>query len=137
MARRRKMTFDEFCAAVTAALDALPESFRQYLEDVVVDVLEEPTAADCAAHDSDEEENVSELLGLFKGVPLTEQHYGDHYPNQVLIFRGPLERVSRSHADLLKNIRATVIHELAHHFGFSEEQLEEFERAQARFLDAE
>jgi predicted Zn-dependent protease with MMP-like domain len=70
------------------------------------------------------------LLGLFIGVPVTAQSYGDRHPNVVKIFRRPMEEVSRTRGALLRNIRATVIHEFAHHFGYSEEQLEAFERAQ-------
>ncbi|MGQ0634932.1 MAG: metallopeptidase family protein [Planctomycetaceae bacterium] len=128
------LTFQRFCDVVREAVDSLPESFRPYLENVVVDVQDEPTGQDYAA--------VSErgtsgrdrlLLGLFVGVPLTEQRYGDRHPNVIKIFKRPMERFCPTRKALLRNIRATVVHEFAHHFGFSEEQLEAFEQAQAEF----
>lgn len=145
--RRRRLTWDQFCAAVREAVESLPPQFHPYLKNVVVDVEEEAADDDLASIDSDDEPesaggqgdaNSRELLfGLFRGVPITEQGYGDHLPNRIVIFRRPHEEVSRSRGDLLRNIRATVVHELAHHFGFSEEQLEDFERSQQQYLDFE
>lgn len=130
------MSFRDFCDAVREAVESLPESFQAYLENVAVDVEEEPSPEDYAEI-ADRGEPVTEdslLLGLFIGVPLTEQGYGDNHPNVVKIFRRPMEQVSRTRRALIRNIRATVVHEFAHHFGFSEEDLEEFERGQ-RELD--
>ena len=116
--------------------------FHPYLENVVVDVEEEPTPEDLASvegeidADDDEVDDGEQLLfGVFRGVPITEQGYRDHFPNQIVIFRRPLEEASRSRDDLIRNIRGTVVHELAHHFGFSEDDLEEFERTQEKYLN--
>jgi predicted Zn-dependent protease with MMP-like domain len=134
MKPRRRLSWKQFCDTVEEAVASLPEPFHQYLENVVVDVQEEPSDHDYAAiHDRGEGGGL--LLGLFIGVPLTNQGYGDRHPNVVKIFRRPMEQVSRTRGALLRNIRATVIHEFAHHFGFSEEQLEDFERAQRRLED--
>jgi predicted Zn-dependent protease with MMP-like domain len=131
MKARRRMSFRQFCDAVEEAVASLPEPFHQYLENVVVDVQEEPTDHDYAAlNDRGGKAGGGLLLGLFIGVPVTAQSYGDRHPNVVKIFRRPMEQVSRTRGALLRNIRATVIHEFAHHFGYSEEQLEAFERAQ-------
>jgi predicted Zn-dependent protease with MMP-like domain len=133
MPGRRRLSWDEFCVVVREAVESLPVQFHEYLENVVVDVQEEPTEADYARVEERADFNPdSLLLGLFTGVPLTEQSYGANHPNVVTIFRRPMEEVSPTRKVLLRNIRATVIHEFAHHFGFSEEQLEEFERAQAK-----
>ncbi len=134
MKPRRRLSWKQFCETVEEAVASLPEPFHQYLENVVVDVQEEPTEHDYASlHDRGDAAGL--LLGLFIGVPLTKQRYGDRHPNVVKIFRRPMEQVSRTRGALLRNIRATVIHEFAHHFGFSEEQLEDFERAQRRLED--
>lgn len=143
MTPKRRFSWDEFCDIVREAVESLPSQFHAYLENVVVDVEEEPTAEDFASLDDDHETRADDeecedlLFGVFRGVPITEQGYQDHYPNQIVIFRRAHEEASRSRGDLIRNIRATVVHELAHHFGFSEEDLEEFERAQERYLDLE
>ena len=128
--RRRRLTWHEFCEAVAEAVESLPDPFHDYLENVAVDVQEEPAEEDYARLRERGSEVQGLLLGLFSGVPITSQSYGDHHPNVIKIFRRPMEQVSRTRGALLRNIRATVIHEFAHHFGFSEEQLEGFERAQ-------
>jgi predicted Zn-dependent protease with MMP-like domain len=136
MKPRRRLSWKQFCDTVEEAVASLPGPFQKYLENVVVDVQEEPSDHDYAAI-YDRGEGGGLLLGLFIGVPLTKQGYGDRHPNVVKIFRRPMEQVSRTRGALLRNIRATVIHEFAHHFGFSEEQLEDFERAQRRLEDNE
>ncbi len=138
MTPRRRISWKQFCDAVEEAVASLPDQFHKYLENVVVDVQEEPSDHDYAV--LEERGAIAReglLLGLFSGVPLTQQGYGDHHPNVVKIFRRPMEQVSRTRGALLRNIRATVIHEFAHHFGFSEEELEAFERAQRRLEDEE
>ena len=67
------------------------------------------------------------LLGLYIGVPLPERAFGEvpYEPDQILIFRQPLERMCGSAGELREQIRITLIHELAHYFGFDEEYLRE------------
>ena len=130
MKPRRRMSFRQFCDAVQQAVASLPQPFHEYLENVVVDVQEEPSDRDYAILNERTGKNGGLLLGLFIGIPVTAQSYGDRQPNVVKIFRCPMEQASRTRGALLRNIRATVIHEFAHHFGYSEEQLEAFERAQ-------
>lgn len=127
----RRMSWNEFCDAVREAVESIPQPFARYLENVVVDVEEEPTLRHYAAFTSRGRPEPGLLLGLFQGLPITEQGYGRHNPNVITIFRRPMEQVSRSRASLLRQIRATVVHEFAHHFGYSEAELEDFERAQA------
>lgn len=136
MKPKRRMSWRQFCEAVEEAVGSLPEPFHQYLENVVVDVQEEPSEQDYATiADRGGRDGGALLLGLFIGVPLTSQSYGDRHPNVVKIFRRPIEQISRTRGSLLRNIRATVVHEFAHHFGFSEEELEAFEAAQRRLED--
>jgi predicted Zn-dependent protease with MMP-like domain len=138
MKPRRRLSWRKFCDTVEEAVASLPEPFHKYLENVVVDVQDEPSDRDYAALEGRGGiQGAGLLLGLFVGVPLTSQGYGDRHPNVIKIFRRPMEQVSRTRGALLRNIRATVIHEFAHHFGFSEEQLEDFERAQRRVEDPE
>jgi len=136
-----RLSFNMFCRITEEAVASLPEVFHDYLENTVVDVEEEPAPRDLERLEDagtighGRETGRPELLGLFEGIPLTQQGYRDHYPNRVRLFKGPIERVSRSRREIIRQIRATVIHELAHHFGFSEEDLEEFERSQAEIQD--
>lgn len=138
MPRSGRLSWNEFCDVVREAVDSLPEPFPQYLENVVVDVVEEPSDEDYTALE-ERGDHAAEglLLGLFIGVPLTRQGYGDRYPNVVRIFRRPLEQVSRTRGALIRNIRSTVVHEFAHHFGFTDAELEAFDRAQERLADEE
>ena len=132
MKPRRRMSWHEFCEAVEEAVASLPATFQPYLENVAVDVEEEPSEQDYVVLSDRSVPVEGLLLGLFIGVPLTKQSFGDRSSNVIKIFRRPMEQVSRSRGQLLRNIRATVIHEFAHHFGFSEEELEAFEAAQRK-----
>jgi len=81
------------------------------------------------------------LLGLYQGTPLTERTwaYGNSLPDRVLIFQGPHERSAEDEDDLVVCIGETLIHEIGHYFGMSEEQIEEIEenywRDNGRFPD--
>jgi predicted Zn-dependent protease with MMP-like domain len=69
------------------------------------------------------------LLGLYTGTPLTERRwdYGNALPDRVLIFQGPHEREAEDEDDLVVAIAETLIHEIGHYFGLSEEEIEEIE----------
>ena len=69
------------------------------------------------------------LLGLYQGTPLTERtwDYGNRLPDRVVIFQRPHERQSTDEDDLIVAIGETLIHEIGHYFGMSEEQIEEIE----------
>jgi predicted Zn-dependent protease with MMP-like domain len=134
MSRSFRLSLGEFCREVRRCLESLPDELKAHLEDVVVDVQEEPHPRDLDnvedPDDPDGRDEPGELLGLFIGRPITEQEYGERAPNRIVIYRRAIEAVSRTRRGLIRNIRATVIHELAHHFGYSEADLEEFERRQ-------
>ncbi|WP_169274951.1 metallopeptidase family protein [Bifidobacterium moraviense] len=115
------MTDAEFESAVEEALAGVPERFRRALDNVCVAVADEP----------DEDERASmcdpdgELLGLYRGVPITERTtaYGGVMPDVITVFKGPHERVCRSRAEMVDEIRRTVLHELGHYFGFDDDYL--------------
>ena len=104
-----------FTELVAQALDELPERFALWLDNVEILVEDEPP--------SDE----AELLGLYQGVPLTER--GDGYtfvlPDTITLFEGPLRRMCVSDAQLRFEVKRTVVHELAHHFGIDDDRLDE------------
>jgi predicted Zn-dependent protease with MMP-like domain len=121
----------DFCGVVRAVLDDLPEPFHQWLENVTVDVEVEPApeVLDSLGIGPDEDPP----LGLFDGIEITETEYGQRPFNRIIIYKGPIERTSRSREEIAYEIRRTVIHELAHHFGYSEEDLDEFESTPSPF----
>ena len=116
-ARRRR-----FERLVERALDDLPPDVAAMLDNVEVVVEDEPTPAQLDRGDAAET-----LFGLYEGVPLTERGggYSLVLPDKVTIFRGPLERACRSPAEIAREVRITVVHELAHHLGFEEDRLDD------------
>ena len=116
----------EFERLVEEALDSLPERFAALLDNVVVVVEEEPNASDLDVLDDDHghDHGHTELLGIYRGTPMTRRSYDSfRMPDQIAIFRGPILRVSRSRNDAHRQIRETVIHELGHYFGLSDEEM--------------
>jgi predicted Zn-dependent protease with MMP-like domain len=129
-----RLSMDEFCAATRVVLDELPAPFHEWLENVVVDVELEPWP------ELREEMGLApddDLLGLFQGASVTEQEFGEHAPNRILLFKRSIEAQCRSREEVRYEIRRTVIHELAHHFGYSEENLEAFESQPSPFDEAD
>ncbi len=107
-----------FERAIQEALDALPEPLRRAMSNVDVVVEEESPPGE-------------RLLGLYEGVPLTERssQYGGVLPDKITLFRGPLERRAGFDDERLRaEIRHTIWHEVAHHFGISDERLVELDR---------
>ena len=103
----------DFEEHVRSALDALPEDLAAGLKNVAVVIEEE--------HPED-----PDLYGLYQGVPLTER--GDsagRLPDKITIYRRPLEESFPDPEELEREIRVTVLHELAHYFGIDEERLAE------------
>jgi predicted Zn-dependent protease with MMP-like domain len=112
----------DFYELVERALDGLPPELSSLLDNVAIVVEDWPERST----QTDSGGPGETLYGLYEGVPLTER--GDSYygvlPDRITIFRGPLERDFRDH-ELEEQVRITVVHEIAHFFGFGEERLEE------------
>jgi len=122
---RVRLTLNQFYSIAKRAVRELPQQFQPYMANVVVDVLDWPGEDDLAKVNAEPHE----LLGLFEGVPLVDQAAGLAHPNRVKLFRKNLEASSADRDDLIANIQETVVHEIGHHFGMSEEDLEPFEQA--------
>jgi predicted Zn-dependent protease with MMP-like domain len=112
------MEDDRFEDYALDALDSLPHDLRASMSNVEIVVEEEPPPG-------------RRLLGLYQGVPLTRRssHYGGVAPDKITIFRGPLLRLYGHDPEILRReVRRVVLHEVAHHFGISDERLVEIDR---------
>ncbi len=112
----------DFYELVERALEGLPPELAALLENVAIVVDEWPDYSTPLVADDPEDT----LYGLYEGVPLTERGWGYSgvLPDKITIFRGPLER-DFDPGELEEQVRITVVHEIAHYFGFDEERLEE------------
>lgn len=120
------LTAEEFNQLVIQALDSLPDFFKVQLNNVEVVVSDWPDPAELRAVGV---HNPYQLLGLYQGIPLTKRttHYGMVLPDKISIFRMPIEHLCRTPQAIIKQVRRTVLHELAHHFGISDERLRELD----------
>jgi predicted Zn-dependent protease with MMP-like domain len=116
-----KETLD-FYELVERALEGLPPELSALLDNVAIVVDEWPDYSTPLVADDSEDT----LYGLYEGVPLTERGWGYSgvLPDKITIFRGPLERDFEPD-ELEEQVRITVVHEIAHYFGFDEDRLEE------------
>jgi predicted Zn-dependent protease with MMP-like domain len=119
-----KFTAEEFEALVVEALEAMPPEIQAALQNIEVVVAEWPTAAELRSVGL---EPGHLLLGLYQGTPLTKRgsHYGMVLPDKVTIFQGPIEQVCRTPRQVIRQVQRTVRHEIAHHFGISDDRLRE------------
>jgi predicted Zn-dependent protease with MMP-like domain len=109
------MTREQFEDAVSDALDTLPPDLTRMMNNVVVLVEDDAPPGE-------------DLLGLYEGTPLTER--GEWWaagslPDRITIFRNPTLAVCDTRDDVIEEVRITVVHEIAHHFGIDEDRLHE------------
>ena len=116
-----RISDDEFDAAVAEALDDVPERFKAVLHNIAITVADEPTDRERGTMADPR----GELLGLYQGVPLPQRTTGSSgvLPDIITIFKGPHERICGSRAQLVGQIRKTVLHEIGHYFGFDDDYL--------------
>jgi predicted Zn-dependent protease with MMP-like domain len=116
----------QFEQLVAEALASIPRRFRTAMTNIAIVVEDEPSSE---LLDEMEIEPPDTLLGLYQGTPLTERTwgYGNALPDRVLIFQGPHERDAEDDDDLVVAIGETLIHEIGHYFGLSEEEIQEIE----------
>ena len=119
-----EMSERDFEALVAEALDEIPEPFASHLDNVEVVVQSEPTPEDLAAADVGPG---GTLFGLYQGVPQTQRGPGYTFvlPDKITIYRGPILRDCDDPDDVYDEVATTVVHEIAHHFGISDERLDE------------
>ena len=117
-ARSRPELNDPFEEAIDDALGSLPADLRAAMSNVEIVVEDEPPAG-------------RPLLGLYHGVPLPRRSstYSGVLPDKISIFDGPITRLAAGDSDRLRReVRHVVLHEIAHHFGISDERLIELDR---------
>ena len=108
----------DFQQVIQETIDSLPPDLRERISNLEIMVDDEPPAG-------------QPLLGLYQGVPLTRRtsNYSGALPDKITIYRGPLERLYGHDPELLTGqIRHVVLHEIAHHFGISDERLVALDR---------
>lgn len=100
---------------VGEALDSIPDGLYRFIDNVAVFVEDEAPGDDPG------------LLGLYEGIPLTERgeaYFGDALmPDSITIFRLPILRLCETSEDVVREVRVTVVHEIAHHFGIDDDRL--------------
>lgn len=120
------MSRDDFRDLVEEALDGIPAHFRDAMQNIAIVVEDEPTAAQLTEVELEPSDT---LLGLYEGTPLTERHWddGNRLPDKITLFQLPLEDASENEEDLVVAIGETLIHEIGHYFGLSEDEIQAIE----------
>jgi len=139
----KRMSLREFGEIVSRVMETLPKQFKPYLENLIVDIEDEPTPELLReqGYTDDEIADGDTLFGLFAPFPIVgELEFGgvdehDQPLHRIIIYKNPLEDDFPNPDELRLEIRKTVIHELAHHFGYSERDLDPFESKEDPFGD--
>ena len=113
---------EEFEDLVSEAIGNLPKALLGRLNNVSVVVEQWPSKEQVEETQLD---NERQLLGLYQGIPLTDREsYNLVLPDKITIFQGPLQAMCHSREELAQEIKLTLTHEIAHHFGINDEWLE-------------
>jgi predicted Zn-dependent protease with MMP-like domain len=117
------MTRGEFEILVRRALGEIPAEIRAHLNNVDLVVEDWPTREQLVGSGIEKDHL---LLGLYEGLPLTERYdYGMVLPDKITLFQKAIEQICSSKEEVVEEVKDTVIHEVAHHFGISDQRLEE------------
>lgn len=115
------MSEEKFEQLVAEALDELPPFFQKAMQNVEVLVQDWPTPEELAEAGLPPGET---LLGLYYGIPLTERYaYNLVTPDTITLYQGPIEAICDTPEEVRQEVRQTVIHEVAHHFGIDDDRL--------------
>jgi predicted Zn-dependent protease with MMP-like domain len=112
-----------FCDLVESAIEELPQQFADFVEEVPIEVRDRPDPSQLSRAGV---RRGGLLLGLYVGRPRTVRSVEDSgtIPDVIFIFQEPIETVCNSEEELIRQVRVTVLHEIGHHFGLSEDDLE-------------
>ena len=117
------MTRTEFERLVREALSEIPDELQDHLSNVDLVVEDVPSRDQLIGSGLD---SGHLLLGLYEGLPLTERHeYGMVLPDKITLFQHTIEEICDTPEETVKEIKDTVVHEVAHHFGITDERLQE------------
>jgi len=121
------MNREEFEAVVSEALDGLPLEFAELMSNVTIQVREKPDVGTLRRLELDPRHHT--LFGLYTGVPLDERGgwYGNVLPDVIVLYRRPLLDACRTRTRLIRQIQLTLLHEIGHHFGFSDDEMDAWE----------
>ena len=124
--RKNDVQREKFEKLVADALAGIPRRFRDAMSNLVILVEDEPSRELLRHLDIEPPDT---LFGLYQGVPLTERgwDHGNTLPDQILVFQGPHERETENDDELVIQIGETLIHEIGHYFGLSEEEIADIE----------
>lgn len=113
MASVIEVSRQKFEELVAEALDTIPPELTREMENVVVEVVDDPPEPN--------------LLGLYTGIPLTERGswYSAVLPDRIEIYRNPICQICDTEDDVIDEVQITVVHEIAHHFGIDDDRLHE------------
>ncbi len=119
------MERQSFHRLVGEALDSLPAKFRQKIENVAVVVEDYPAGHESRGRAQEASEGL--LMGEFQGTPATQKSVWDSGsgPDRIVLYQKNIEAVCETEEEIREEVRLTVLHELGHYFGMSEDQLEE------------
>ena len=117
---------EQFQQLVTEAIDSLPKRFRDAMVNMAIVVEDEPTPEQLAQV---EVEPPDTIYGLYEGIPLPERQWahGNVLPDKISIFRLPILEDSADEDDIVVGIGETLIHEVGHYFGLSEDEIMDIE----------
>jgi len=120
------MTRTKFRELVDEALAGIPARFREAMKNIAIVIEDEPTVEELEEVGIEPPDT---LLGLYQGTPLTERQWahGNVLPDKITLFQGPIEDSSEDEDDVVVAIGETLIHEVGHYFGLSEEEIEDIE----------
>ena len=120
------MTDEEFAELISRAIDELPQEYIKNLDNVSITYAEEPTSEQLQKQGV---RHGSLLLGLYEGIPQTSRGAGYTFvlPDKITIFKKPLLQISHDRSDLFQQVKRTLWHEIAHHYGLDHVHIDKLE----------
>lgn len=126
----REVTDEEFDQLIQRALSELPPEYIQNLDNVAITYADDPTQEQLVRNHVDHDHL---LLGLYEGLPQTSRYaasYTGVLPDKITIFKNPIRYVTYDDASFFEQIKRTVWHEIAHHYGLGHDRIDVIERRQ-------
>lgn len=116
---------EQFAEFIDDAIESLPKTHREAIDNVAIVYADEPTNEQREAHNLGEYET---LFGLYEGIPLADRNGATGYgPDKITIFKLPITNQSETLGDVKEHVRHTVWHEVAHYFGLDHGQIHALE----------